>query len=93
MMMGMGQTLAISTAGAFSETPVAGSTTVVAPGYLTGLEAWMSPTTALSMLGTTLANFTTSFSGANLAPALGLWTPPLAIVAVLIGMGSKKGRR
>ncbi len=62
------------------------------PGFLTGLEAWKSPSAAFTALGTSLSNFTSAFSGANLPVALGLWAPPLILGAILIGSMGKKGR-
>lgn len=70
------------------------TTTTVTPSYMTGLQSWFSsPSTAFQALGATLTSPSTSFSGASLAPVLGLWTPPLLAGILVLSMMGGKGRR
>jgi hypothetical protein len=68
-----------------STTPAA----TIAPGFSDGLMMWTTPGTALTAVGNTFSNFSTAFSGANLAPTIGLLLPPLALLFILMG-GSKR---
>jgi len=61
--------------------------------YMAGLQLWGTPGTAFSTLGTTISSASSAFTGQALPVSLGLWTPPLLLAAVLIGMSGKRGRR
>ena len=53
-------------------------------GYTDGLALWFSdPSTAMSMLSSAFQNF-------NLSAALGVWTPPIILAMVVIGVARKK---
>jgi len=69
------------------------TTTATPATYLNGLEAWSNPGTALSSIGTIFQNAGTAFTSANMPVIAGLLTPPVALVVLLIGAGSKGGRR
>ena len=77
-------------AGTGTSDPLPVSTTVPAQGFTDGLSAWWtSPTQAVSSIGSALQNTSTAFSGASLGYTLGLFIPPLAILAIVFGGGRK----
>ena len=82
MMLGLGATTTPTTA----TSPAATAT----PTFTDGLSLWKSPSNALQAVGTVLSNPTQAFSGSNLPVALGILTPPIALVAILFSMGGKK---
>ena len=74
-----------------STTP-ATTTVAITATYVDGLKLWMTPSAALSAAGAVVTNPSTAFS-ANAAPfSLGILTPPLALLILVLGM-SGGGRR
>jgi hypothetical protein len=82
MMLGMGAT-----------TPTSPTSATTTPSFMTGLETWASPSTALSNISTTFQNASVAFSGPNLPYTAGLLFPALALVGALFAMSNKGGRR
>jgi hypothetical protein len=84
MMLGLGQSSTTSTP----------TTNTSAPATFTnGLEAWENPGTALSSIGTIFQNASTAFTSQNLPVIAGLLLPPVAVLAILVGMTQGKARR
>ncbi len=90
MMIGLGQASTASTTPAVTPTGTTSGTTQ--PTFTTGLQLWSTPSTAFSTMGSAFSNPSTAFSSAYLPYTAGLFLPPVALVAVLFIMGSKKGR-
>jgi hypothetical protein len=77
MIMGLGDT----------STPAA----TVAPSFTQGLTLWETPTSAVTAIGSIFQNASTAFSSSLLPFTAGVLLPPIALIAILMGMG--KGRR
>ena len=88
--------IGLGDAAAMTAAPLAVTTTVPLSSvdlYMAGLKVWGNPGAALSALGTTLSNFGAAVSGSVLPATLGLWTPPLALAAVVFSSMSGRRRR
>lgn len=98
MMMALSQAATVTSVPAgpvASGTPTTAVATAPAPGFVDGMKLWLSPGpgTAITYVSAVFRNFTAAFSGPNLLPTLGVITPPLVLIAVLVGGGTVYSRR
>lgn len=58
--------------------------------FTAGLKQWESPSAALATAGTLVSNPGTAFSGSTLPYTLGVFAVPIALIALITGMGGKR---
>lgn len=63
-------------------TPAVGNTTAP-PSFMTGLQLWLTPTSAIQYLTATVNQPATAFSSAMLPATIGVLLPPIALIALI----------